>query len=355
MTFRDFPAGNVYNDPSIDYFEMPDYIADQYYYHMTDAEITDEGGVLVDYYVKASDIFGNTKKTDIYHTWVGTGQGTGPGDDRVWMDPDTATGGETATIYYDAVGGPIAGAGQIHIHIGHSGWQGVLSPDPEMTWNATEEAWTYVYSVPLGATAIDVVFNDGAGNWDNNNGSDWHFPVAEGEPGPDTFVIDGELDEGAEVAASTSITLWADWNGTELYVATENPQGTGSDRFIFVAGTPGAMTASPWAKSGQVANWSAYLAEEGEQWLERLVRQRIHHRRYRRNGSRGNDQPLAGNRLRPRKRLDLCWSLCIFRWRRADRSSSGGGGVEQQHRIFRVGRAETATGFIDHHGLRQHR
>jgi hypothetical protein len=131
-----------------------------------------------------------------------------------------------------------------------------------MTWNAVEAAWSYVYSVPLGATTVDAVFNDGGGNWDNNNGSDWHFPVAEGEPGPTSFVIDGNLDAGAEVAASTTITLWADWNGTDLYVATENPQGTGRDRFIFVAETPGAMTTAPWAKAGQVAGWSAFLAEE---------------------------------------------------------------------------------------------
>ncbi|MBU1921289.1 hypothetical protein KKG66_10620, partial [bacterium] len=116
------------------------------------------------------------------------------------------------------------------------------------------------YAVPFGATSIDVVFNNGSGTWDNNNGMDWHLPVAEGEPGPAEFVIDGNLDSGAQIAAATTITLWADWNGTDLYVATENPSG--SDRFIFVAGTPGTLTTAPWAKSGQVAGWSAYLAEE---------------------------------------------------------------------------------------------
>ncbi len=30
MTFRDFPAGNVWNDPGIDFSEMPQYFADQY-------------------------------------------------------------------------------------------------------------------------------------------------------------------------------------------------------------------------------------------------------------------------------------------------------------------------------------
>ena len=35
MAFRDFPAGNFLNDPSIDFFEMPAYIADEYYVQVT--------------------------------------------------------------------------------------------------------------------------------------------------------------------------------------------------------------------------------------------------------------------------------------------------------------------------------
>jgi hypothetical protein len=132
-----------------------------------------------------------------------------------------------------------------------------------MTWNATEEAWAYTYSVPAGATVIDAVFHDSNNNWDNNNGADWHLPVAAGEPGQNEFVIDGTLDAGVEIAASsTNITLWADWNGMDLYLATQRAQGSANDKFLFVAGTPGTMRTAPWAKAGQVANWSAYLAEE---------------------------------------------------------------------------------------------
>jgi hypothetical protein len=269
MTFRNFPAGNVYNNPSIDFFEMPDYIADQYYYHLTDGEVADSGGVLVDYYVEAVDNDGNVKRTDIYHTFVGTGEGGGPGNERVWMIPDTAVTGEIAAIYYDPTGGPIGGANPIYIHVGHSGWQGVITPDPVMSWNVTEEAWQYNYSVPLGAASINVVFHDGSGNWDNNNGQDWQLPVTAGGSGGNEFVMDGELDDDAEVIAARAVlTLLGDWNGSELYVATERASSTGHDRFIFIADSPENMVSAPWGKSGQVANWSAYLAEEADNgWM----------------------------------------------------------------------------------------
>ncbi|MBL0063034.1 MAG: hypothetical protein IPP40_16530 [bacterium] len=61
--------------------------------------------------------------------------------------------------------------------------------------------------------------------------------------------------------------LWADYDGTNLYVATENAQGTTNDRFIFVSQTPGALQAAPWSKAGQVASWSAYIGnEESNGW-----------------------------------------------------------------------------------------
>jgi hypothetical protein len=46
-----------------------------------------------------------------------------------------------------------------------------------------------------------------------------------------------------------------------LYVAAPDA-GEGNDHFIFLARTPGALRAAPWAKAGQVAGWDAFLADE---------------------------------------------------------------------------------------------
>lgn len=66
MIYRKFPPGNVYNDPTIDFFVMPLYIADEYYFKIDNFENT-----LIDYYIEAIDNNGNKKLSDIYHVWIG--------------------------------------------------------------------------------------------------------------------------------------------------------------------------------------------------------------------------------------------------------------------------------------------
>ncbi|MBU1935906.1 hypothetical protein KKG05_00775, partial [bacterium] len=263
MTRRIFPAENVYSDPSINFDIMPDYIADEYYIHVMESEIVDSGDVLVDYFIEAIDSLGYIKRSPIQHTYVGSGGGAGPSD-IVWWWPESPEAGETVTIYYDADLGTLPpGTNPVYIHIGHSGWQGILSPDPTMTFDADSQAWRYTYSIPMTATTVDFVFNDGLGNWDNNGGSDWHITVSGG--GVPGFEMDGQLESSAElVGQNGSYHLWADFNGEYFYVATDRAQGTGNDRFILLAEQPGSMQSSPWAKSGQVAAWDAFLAEEAD-------------------------------------------------------------------------------------------
>ena len=158
MQSRAFPAGNVYNNPEIDFFEMPSEIADQYYIHVQEPAIVDEGGVLVDYFVEATDNKGLIKRSPILHTFVGTGDGSGPG--------------------------------------------------------------------PSG-----------------------------------DFVMDGSLDENVQfIGSENGVNFYADWNHEQLYVACDS--ATNEDHFIFVSDGSSTMIPAPWAKSGQVAQWSAYLANE---------------------------------------------------------------------------------------------
>ncbi|MCB9357821.1 MAG: hypothetical protein H6505_04525 [Calditrichaeota bacterium] len=262
MSRRTFPAGNPYNDPQIHFDELPAAISEQFTYHLTDGEVTDSGGVLVDYYVKSWDVAGNQKSSEIYHTYVGTGEGSGGGGTRVSWTPQNPEGGQSVTIYYDLTQSPLPqNTNPARIHIGHSGWQGVLSPDPVMTFDNDSSMWRYSYAIPSGATSVDFVFTDGLGNWDNNSGTDWHITVTPtGTPG---FDLNGVLDTNTvEIGVNGAVHLWAGFDGTNLYVATENAQGSPLDRFIFIAQTPGALQASPWAKAGLVAAWSAFIGNE---------------------------------------------------------------------------------------------
>jgi hypothetical protein len=226
--------------------------------------IEGQQNALIDYYVEAVDGRGNITRSDIQHVWVGNSTSE-PGGNVVQIEPNPAVAGQSLAITYSPAGRPLAGASQVYLHYGFNNWQTVAS-DLLMTWDASLSLWSA--SVPISATAtqFDLVFNNGAGLWDNNNEQDWHFNVTGVQPPP--FVLDGVRDTAVpEVAANGSRHLYAALSGNVLYVATEAAGGSANDVFIYLADTPGALRAANWAKAGQVADWDAYLGNEsGNNW-----------------------------------------------------------------------------------------
>ncbi len=250
-----FPAGNVYNNPTINFFELPQYIAGEY-----SASITGLRSKLVDYYVEATDTRGFTKKSPIQHVWVGAGTGGGGGGgSTVVVAPSPPVAGQNASITYDPAGRPLAAASQVYLHYGFNNWGTVIGPDPAMTQSSGK--WQISVPISAAATQLDLVFNNGAGTWDNNNGADWHFSIQGGTPAQN-WVIDGARDTDSTLIAQNGTRhLWAGLKGDNLYVASE-PAAGGNDQFIFMANTPGPLQASPWAKAGQAARWDYFLADE---------------------------------------------------------------------------------------------
>ena len=252
MTERQFPIENVTGNPDIDFFILPDYIANEYY-----AEIPGYTDVLIDYYVEAHDTFGNCKKTPIQHVYVGNSQG-GANDNTVWWDPEEPEVGDEITIYYgeDAL---LFGAEQIIFHWGINDWNNII--DEEINLDSSENRWYISISTTTEMTNIDFVFKDSNENWDNNFGNDWHIPL--NGSSSDDYQIDGELDENiALIANDDDLNLYADWNGTDLYLASTASQTIGNDVFIFISDDPTTLINAPWNKNGQVGHWSAYLANE---------------------------------------------------------------------------------------------
>jgi len=252
MTPRAFPAGNFFNDPNIDFFEMPTYIADEYY-----VQITGIREKLVDYYVEALDGRGNLQRSLIQHVYVGDGSG---GDVVTW-EPDPAQAGEAVLLAYDPTGRLLESAAQVYAHVGVNGWSTVWPTDVAMSWDGGSGVWETTLDVPLWAWQMDVAFTDGLGNWDNNGGSDWHVSVTGTQI---QWVMDGQLDAGAVlVAENNGRQLYAGLSGTMLYVAAP-PAGGGFDHFIFISQAPGTLWWAPWVKNAHVASWDVYLADEGD-------------------------------------------------------------------------------------------
>jgi len=153
----------------------PEYIADYYY-----TQITSISNAFVDYYISATDAYGNTRNTPIQHVWVGSGGGSSSGGSTgpVTVSPAPPVAGDPVTIQYVATGRILASASQVYIHLGWNNWNPVVSPDAAMTFNSASNWWQYTVTVPANATNLNCVFNNGSGTWDNNGGANWNFNVS---------------------------------------------------------------------------------------------------------------------------------------------------------------------------------
>ncbi|MFN8276752.1 MAG: hypothetical protein U0T84_04675 [Chitinophagales bacterium] len=152
-----------------------------------------------------------------------------------------------------------------------SAWKEVLMQaqyiSPQTTVAPNFKAREYTAAISgLGDTLVDYYIE--ATDSNNNVASSpimhvWVGGAAVVVPDSNQFAMDGALDPKAQlIAASGDVHLWAAYNGTDLYVATEAAPSQGGDKFVFVSKTRNALTAFPWAKTGSVGQWDAYLANE---------------------------------------------------------------------------------------------
>lgn len=247
----------------------PLYKADLY-----SADINDLSDVLLDYYIEAVDYDGNVKKSPIYHVYVGdeTGGGGGGYGDVSWEPTEPENSDEiTITVSNTSIGG--------YVHWGVNGFQqpaNVYWTDDSYLYNNIGPAVETPMQGPdedgnlmltFGSfdspqqliSSVDFVIHYLDGSWDNNNGQDYHITFSGGE----SFVIDGILDESAQLLAdSGDMQLYGAFSETEIYVAANSAQQLGNDVFIFLGAEPGNMISAPWAKAGNVSDWDVFLGNE---------------------------------------------------------------------------------------------
>ena len=142
-------------------------------------------------------------------------------------------------------------------------WDGDGQPTPDL-FGGYLPPQAYGSEVEYVIHAFDSLNNDA---WASNNGQNFRYTV-----GVVRFYMDGRLDRVAQLLAQNGdMHLWAylDADSGQLYVATEaagdGPDAFSNDHFIFVLfHAPQGTHPAPWAKSGLVAPWSYYLADEND-------------------------------------------------------------------------------------------
>lgn len=184
MTLRTFPTGNVTGNGSIDFFILPDYIAEEYH-----AEITGLHDTLVDYYVEAVDGHGNVTKTPIQHVYVGASNPGGSPNGIYWV-PIYPTTHDSIHIH---VPNPVTTG---LLHWGVNGWSqphAVYWPSGSSLFQGSGPALESRMDTVNGELLITLApFNHGAQSvavvdfvvhydnqtWDNNGGADYHIPIS---------------------------------------------------------------------------------------------------------------------------------------------------------------------------------
>jgi hypothetical protein len=188
MNYRNFPTGNVTNNPEISFFILPDYIAGEYWTPVTG--ITEK---LVDYYIEATDTKGNLSKTAIQHVWVGP-YNSGGGNSGVTWSPAFPTAQDVITITETDV---TQGA-KLHwgVNVNGTAWQSPLAaywPAGSALFNGTGPAVESPMAGPVSnsisiqigpfnnpaqkVNAVNFVIHYNNNTWNNNNGQDFHIPI----------------------------------------------------------------------------------------------------------------------------------------------------------------------------------
>lgn len=170
------------SNSQIDYFLPTNEVADYYFAKITNDNVANFRGKLLDYYIEAVDAKGNLHKSEIQHVFVEDNNGSGGNPDPspvVTISPANPTDAQAVTVTYNPAGRNLASASQVYIHTGRNGWQNRITPRPAMT--LADGKWTYTIQPTAGTTVLDIVFTSasetGSGTWDNNGGQDWHFTV----------------------------------------------------------------------------------------------------------------------------------------------------------------------------------
>jgi len=242
-----------------------------------EAEIKDLDNVLLDYYVEAVDLNGNTTKSIIKHVWVGNySSGGGGGNSNLTISPENPTTEDLITI-------KIVNASQgAKLHWGvnaqGSNWvtpNQIYWTEGTVLFNGSGPAVESPFigndtlSIQIGpfnkpeqtVTSVAFVIHYDDNTWDNNNGQDYRITFGGGSQNP--FNINGSLDESATLLISNSTAeLFVDWQSPYLYLATKSAQQQGGDIFLIISNDISSTMQAPWGKSGTVASYSAFVGNE---------------------------------------------------------------------------------------------
>lgn len=242
------------NNSQINYFITPPELADYYFAKVTNANLPDFRGKLVDYYIESTDSKNNIHKSDIQHVFV-EDDGLGGGGETIPATPANLSATAMSSTSISLAWNTVPGATGYRVYRGgalqgstpNPNWLdlGLISSTP---YSYTIAAYNTVGDSPQTAVASATTLSTGGGSSS--------LP----------FIMDGVADFPDYRISNPGMTIYAALRGTTLYLATWAPGASGNDHFIMLGGSVlgSATSVAPWGKAGTNAlpPSSPFLAAE---------------------------------------------------------------------------------------------
>ncbi len=140
--------------------------------------------------------------------------------------PQLPNGCVPVTLTYRPNNGPLATAATVRVHVGYDGWVGAASL---IMTQQVDGSWQYVYNTPVGASQINLCFNDGGSTWDNNATQDWLINVTGcGVPADIRFAVGSpQISQGGTNTQNQRFESFI-FSQAGGYASTSNQGGFGS-------------------------------------------------------------------------------------------------------------------------------
>ncbi len=214
--------------------------------------------------------------------------------DWAGWEPTWPTPGDSITISYDLADRGTLPSGPVWLHWGINGWQ---APPPSLWPDGTVPAgdaavrspmqpdgdglWTVTFPTLATTTAIDFLFTDNAGNWDNHFLLGWHLEPGNATPAPLLLTTDHETVQDTttlwceQIPPVDSMTLQHLWTDGSQNVTLDPQQGVfavpvtlrpGDNQFVLSAehdgftGTSDTLTVVQHVPQAPVAIRSATIS-----------------------------------------------------------------------------------------------
>jgi len=263
MTRRAMPKDDPTGNSNLNYYVLPDQIADYCW-----AKVTGYRDVLLDYYIESTDTKGNLTKSGIQHVYVEDDGTSGEVHPSATFDPAAPADCAPITVNFNAATSVLATATTVnafyHFSTNNDDW--VTTAMSRQSSNTFAITFT-TNEIPDNAPQLEVAFTDSV-NWENNSGANWIVAIRDCDA---PFFTNGVSLSPSVPTAGESVTVFYDPTGRSLATATHINihYGYNGDHWTVAPGAAMSQTDAYWTYIYTIPSAASNIVmvfNDGDSW-----------------------------------------------------------------------------------------